>query len=210
MQQFILFFVLQDVAWQKLEEAVVAIQNSTSIKSALEDLYQAVQNLCSHSFAPLVYSKLKSLTGLLKNLFIALRHSIKNIILHLLFAEAHVQSNLAQFLAESIDPCVFLKMMNDCWQSHCQQMILIRGIFLYLDRKYVLQNPGVLSLWDMGLDTFKVYIISDPLVQTRTVDGLLLLIDKERQGDTVDRSLLKSLLRMLSDLGIYHEAFETK
>lgn len=176
----------QDVAWQKLEEAVVAIQNSTSIKSALEDLYQAVQNLCSHSFAPLVYSKLKSLT------------------------EAHVQSNLAQFLAESIDPCVFLKMMNDCWQSHCQQMILIRGIFLYLDRKYVLQNPGVLSIWDMGLDTFKVYIISDPLVQTRTVDGLLLLIDKERQGDTVDRSLLKSLLRMLSDLGIYHEAFETK
>lgn len=57
------FFVLKDVAWQKLEEAVVAIQNSTSIKSALEDLYQAVQNLCSHSFAPLVYSKLKSLTG---------------------------------------------------------------------------------------------------------------------------------------------------
>lgn len=54
----------QDVAWQKLEEAVVAIQNSTSIKSALEDLYQAVQNLCSHNFAPLVYSKLKSLTGL--------------------------------------------------------------------------------------------------------------------------------------------------
>nr|CAH0101883.1 unnamed protein product [Daphnia galeata] len=176
----------QDVAWQKLEEAVVAIQNSTSIKSALEDLYQAVQNLCSHSFAPLVYSKLKNLT------------------------ESHVQSNLAQFLAESIDPCVFLKMMNDCWQSHCQQMILIRGIFLYLDRKYVLQNPGIMSLWDMGLDTFKVHIISDPLVQTRTVDGLLLLIDKERQGDTVERSLLKSLLRMLSDLGIYHEAFETK
>ena len=117
---------------------------------------------------------------------------------------------MAQFLAESIDPCVFLKMMNDCWQAHCQQMILIRGIFLYLDRKYVLQNPGIMSLWDMGLDTFKVFIISDPLVQTRTVDGLLLLIDKERQGDTVDRSLLKSLLRMLSDLGIYHEAFETK
>lgn len=53
-------------------------------------------------------------------------------------------------------------------------------------------------------------MISQPLVQSRTVDGLLLLIDRERQGDTVDRSLLKSLLRMLSDLGIYQEAFETK
>lgn len=202
-------FFLQDVAWQKLEEAVVAIQNSTSIKSALEDLYQAVQNLCSHSFAPLVYSKLKNLTGLLRNGIFK-----SNVVLQIFFlkciTESHVQSNLAQFLAESIDPCVFLKMMNDCWQSHCQQMILIRGIFLYLDRKYVLQNPGIMSLWDMGLDTFKVHIISDSLVQTRTVDGLLLLIDKERQGDTVERSLLKSLLRMLSDLGIYHEAFETK
>ena len=132
--------------------------------------------------------------------------------MHLIFiiSESHVQSSLVQFLEESTDPCIFLKAMNDCWQSHCQQMILIRSIFLYLDRTYVLQHASVISLWDMGLDTFKVHIISHPLVQSRTVDGLLLLIDKERQGDTVDRSLLKSLLRMLSDLGIYKEAFETK
>nr|CAG4644588.1 EOG090X01NX [Leptodora kindtii] len=176
----------QEEAWRNLKEAVVAIQNSKSIQSTLETLYQAVQNLCSHNFAPQVYANLKSLT------------------------ESHVQSNLVQFLAESIDPGIFLKMMNDCWQSHCQQMILIRSIFLYLDRTYVLQNASIVSLWDMGLDTFKAHVISHPLVQSRTVDGLLLLIDKERQGDTVERSLLKSLLRMLSDLGIYQEAFETK
>nr|CAG4649961.1 EOG090X01NX [Sida crystallina] len=176
----------QDEAWKNLKEAVIAIQNSRSIESTLETLYQAVHNLCSHNFAPHVYGKLKELI------------------------ESHVQSNLDQFLAESADPGIFLKMMNDCWQSHCQQMILIRSIFLYLDRTYVLQNPAVVSLWDMGLDTFKIYIISHSLVQSRTVEGLLHLIDKERQGDTVDRSLLKSLLRMLSDLGIYQEAFETK
>lgn len=37
-----------------------------------------------------------------------------------------------------------------------------------------------------------------------------MLIEKERQGDSVDRTLLKSLLRMLSDLQIYQDAFETK
>ena len=176
----------QEVAWKNLEEAVVAVQRSTSIPQALEDLYQAVENLCAHGYAPVVYSRLKNLT------------------------EAHVQSNLAPFLAESVDPGVFLRMLNDCWTAHCRQMILIRSIFLYLDRKYVLQNAGVASIWDMSLETFKVSIIGDPLVQSRTVEGLLLLIDKERQGDTVDRSLLKSLLRMLSDLAIYHDAFETK
>ena len=71
--------------------------------------------------------------------------------------ENHVKSTLTQFLAETaLDPGIFLKMINDCWQSHCQQMILIRSIFLYLDRKYVLQNAAVMSIWDMGLEIFKV------------------------------------------------------
>jgi cullin-4 len=42
------------------------------------------------------------------------------------------------------------------------------------------------------------------------VDGVLMLIEQERHGDVVDRSLLKSLLRMLTDLTIYKEAFEKK
>lgn len=37
-----------------------------------------------------------------------------------------------------------------------------------------------------------------------------MLIEKERQGDAVDRTLLKSLLRMLTDLQIYGKAFEQK
>ena len=62
----------------------------------------------------------------------------------------------------------------------------------------------------MGLDLFRTHIISNKTVQLRTVDGLLQLIESERGGDVVDHSLLKSLLRMLSDLQIYQEAFEKK
>lgn len=60
----------------------------------------------------------------------------------------------------------------------------------------------------MGLDLFRSHIAMNSTVQKRTVDGLLMLIEKERNGDTVDRTLLKSLLRMLSDLQIYQDAFE--
>ena len=62
----------------------------------------------------------------------------------------------------------------------------------------------------MGLDLFRLHVVMNSLVQTRIVDGLLMLIENERQGDTVDRTLLKSLLRMLSDLQIYRDAFESK
>ena len=67
-----------------------------------------------------------------------------------------------------------------------------------------------MSIWELGLDTFRRCVLTHQLVQTRTVDGILMLIEQERHGDMVDRSLLKSLLRMLSDLQIYKDAFEKK
>lgn len=62
----------------------------------------------------------------------------------------------------------------------------------------------------MGLEMFRKHITNDAIVQTRTVDGLLELIEKERNGEAVNRGLLKSLLRMLSDLSIYKNTFEVK
>ncbi|XP_065367431.1 cullin-4A [Calliphora vicina] len=171
---------------QKLEEAVVAIQLSRPIKYSLEELYQAVENMCSHKMDAQLYAKLKDLT------------------------EAHVKRNVDTFTGGSMDKLVFLKKINDWWLSYCQQMIMMRSIFLYLDRTYVLQNPTVQSIWDMGLDLFRTHIALNSLVQKRTVEGLLMLIEKERNGDAVDRGLLKSLIRMLCDLQIYIAAFEEK
>lgn len=63
---------------------------------------------------------------------------------------------------------------------------------------------------DMGLDLFRNHIALNNVIQKRTVEGLLYLIEIERSGEAVDRTLLKSLLRMLSDLQIYKDAFEEK
>lgn len=174
------------LTWDKLEDAVLAIQTSKYVKYSLEELYQAVENLCSHKMAHHIYNSLRNLTDL------------------------HIRKNIEMFLVDSMDRTIFLKKMNHWWLSHCHQMIMIRSIFLYLDRTYVLQNPSILSIWDMGLELFRRTIVVNPLVQTRIVEGLLMLIERERQGDTVDRTLLKSLLRMLSDLQIYQDAFEHK
>jgi cullin 4 len=63
---------------------------------------------------------------------------------------------------------------------------------------------------DLGLELFRDHIAVNNTVQSRTVEGILMLIEKERNGETVDRVLCKSLLRMFSDLQIYKEAFEQK
>ncbi|KAL3973252.1 receptor-type tyrosine-protein phosphatase U [Sarotherodon galilaeus] len=185
--------------WQKLKEAVEAIQNSTSIKYNLEELYQAVENLCFHKISAKLYKQLRAV------------------------CEDHIKAQIDQFreypftvsLAEShregvVIFVLFLKKIDKCWQDHCRQMIMIRSIFLFLDRTYVLQNSMLPSIWDMGLELFRFYIISDLKVQSKTIDGILLLIERERNGEAIDRSLLRSLLSMLSDLQIYQESFEQR
>lgn len=72
----------QEKTWEKLKEAVVAIQTSKPIVYCLEELYQAVENMCSHKMDSQLYV---SLTGL---------------------AENHVKSNIKPFLAERIDKLV--------------------------------------------------------------------------------------------------------
>jgi cullin-4 len=44
--------------------------------------------------------------------------------------ENHVQEALKQFLGESLDKLIFMKKMNECWISHCQQMIMTRYVIL--------------------------------------------------------------------------------
>ncbi|NWY75275.1 CUL4B protein, partial [Oenanthe oenanthe] len=172
-----------DETWQKLKEAVEAIQNSTSIKYNLEELYQAVENLCSYKISANLYKQLRQI------------------------CEDHIKAQIHQF-REYPFLVLFLKKIDKCWQDHCRQMIMIRSIFLFLDRTYVLQNSMLPSIWDMGLELFRTHIISDQKVQNKTIDGILLLIERERNGEAIDRSLLRSLLSMLSDLQIYQDSFE--
>uniref|UniRef100_K7GPT4 Cullin 4B n=2 Tax=Sus scrofa TaxID=9823 RepID=K7GPT4_PIG len=179
-----------DETWQKLKEAVEAIQNSTSIKYNLEELYQAVENLCSYKISANLYKQLRQI------------------------CEDHIKAQIHQFREYPLKNkkifVLFLKKIDRCWQNHCRQMIMIRSIFLFLDRTYVLQNSMLPSIWDMGLELFRAHIISDQKVQNKTIDGILLLIERERNGEAIDRSLLRSLLSMLSDLQIYQDSFEQR
>uniref|UniRef100_A0A8C1WZ43 Cullin-4B n=1 Tax=Cyprinus carpio TaxID=7962 RepID=A0A8C1WZ43_CYPCA len=157
--------------WMKLRDAVSAIQNSTSIKYNLEELYQAVENLCSYKVSPLLYKQLRQV------------------------CEDHVQAQILQFREYPSSECV-------CVVVSRLLQIMIRSIFLFLDRTYVLQNSLLPSIWDTGLELFRTHIISDGAVQSRTVEGILEQIERERNGETVERSLLRSLLGMLSDLDV--------
>ena len=145
---------------------------------SLEILYQYVENLCSEKKANLLYTSLKQL------------------------CEEHIKNEVDKLAMPSNDQIEYLKLLNRHWQDHCSQMMMICQIFLPLDRGYVLNNPLILSIWDLSLDLFKNHIISNKTVQVRCVSGLLMLIERERNGELIDRGLVKNLLNMLYKLQV--------
>ncbi|GAA6006265.1 cullin family protein [Rhodotorula paludigena] len=75
-----------------------------------------------------------------------------------------------------------------------QQMLLVRSIFLQLDRTWVLQTPGVLSIWDLAVDIFEHSVLHDhgEVVQSRVQQSLTQLVLRERHGNLVPRPLFRS------------------
>ncbi|ORX91617.1 ubiquitin-protein ligase, cullin 4 [Basidiobolus meristosporus CBS 931.73] len=171
--------------WEKLKGAVKAVHESQPVPDSLEELYKACENLCHHKMANSLYRKLKA------------------------ECESHVVEELGKLKNNITTNEIFLAAVDNCWKNHCRQMIMIRSIFLYLDRTYVLQTSGLSSLWDMGLDLYRDYVMESKEIRKKTLDGLLGLIEKERSGESINRAILKSLLRMFIDLGIYFSGFES-
>ena len=172
-------------SWDRLEEAVRAVQGTRPVSCSLEELYHAVENLCVHNLAPKVYPQLQEL------------------------CDQHAKSMIDQLASRSsLDALPFLEHVGRTWDQYCSQLLLIRQIFLYLDRTYVLATSNTRSIFDMGLQLFHTHLSAHPDVERKLVDGLLGMIEAERNGEAVDRMLLKDLLRMLSSLSMYADAFQ--
>jgi len=164
-----------------LEEAVKAIQNRSGFNFSLEKLNQIVSNLVDGNadIARKMHLRLKGV------------------------CEEHIKSKLAHLESTEVDTRTHLALLNTIWSNHCKAFILIINLFLKLDRSS--QCGG---LWDLGIEIFG-RLIREKHIEEKTIDGVLQLIQNERQGDMMDRSLVRSLVSMLSAIDVY-ESFEKR
>ena len=109
--------------WEKLRAAVRAVHAKQAVGHSLEELYRAVEDMCLQNFAASVYDRLRA------------------------ECEQHIESRLEMLLGQTPDVLAFLTLVQTCWADHCDQMLTLRSIFLYLDRTYAMQvSPGLLLL----------------------------------------------------------------
>ncbi|XP_072951479.1 cullin-4 [Typha angustifolia] len=174
----------EEKTWGILKTAITAIFLKKPLSCDTETLYQAAGDLCLHKMGGNLYERIQK------------------------ECEVHISAKLSSLVGQSPDLVVFLSLVENSWQDFCEQMLIIRSIALLLDRTYVKHTPNICSVWDMGLQLFRKHLSLSQEVEHKIVTGLLRLIERERLGEAIDRTLLSHLLKMFTALGIYTENFE--
>ncbi|KAJ2907623.1 hypothetical protein GGI21_003703 [Coemansia aciculifera] len=168
----------------RLQSAIRAIQQNQPTPQGLEELYRDCEGLCLHKFGSDVYAMVQAELGSYTNQCLGEINRLPD-------ASAN----------ESV-----LEQTTRFWTGYTQQLGMIKCIFLYLDRTYVLQTANVTSLWSMGLSVVRQCLV-DTDMKSRLVRLVLGEVAKERNGRSADETSLHCLVQMFGDLELYSQFF---
>ncbi|KAL2752787.1 hypothetical protein ACRALDRAFT_1036580 [Sodiomyces alcalophilus JCM 7366] len=176
---------------QELREALVAIFKQQPLQLSLERLYRGVEDMCRHGREKHVYSLLYEVI------------------------ENHMQTDVwnsiwAECGSDNID---MLRVVLNRWQVLDRQTVIIRSIFSYLDRTYLLREKSACSVNDLTIAHFRRMLWAENRVArtpwARCVAGVCDLVAFDRAGDgRFDSGLLRESIKMLHVLNIYQKSFE--
>ena len=96
----------------------------------------------------------------------------------------------------------FLDLLNESWESHSSQINLITQLLTYLETGYA---SKIKPLVKVGNELFRQIIIENSCMKGNVLESILKMIKRDREGDTIDRALLKNVLRMLTELQLYDQ-----
>ena len=171
----------------KLTDAVRAIHQKVPAKHSLEELYRNVESMCKHKKAEDTYKRLYEQCN------------------------AHISGLVESLSSQNQDTLLFLQQVETTWNDHQNQMFTIRSVFLFLDTTWVSKESTTSkSLKEMGTSLFRTHLLAHSSVLANVVSATLALIEQERRGEATKRSVLKVVLRMFMELGLYEEPFETQ
>ncbi|CAI9109047.1 OLC1v1008784C1 [Oldenlandia corymbosa var. corymbosa] len=123
--------------------------------------------------------------------------------------ESYIASDVLPSLREKHDEFILIELLKR-WPNHKIMIRWLSRFFHYLDRYYVARS-SVPTLNEAGLTCFKHEVYKE--LNGKFTGAVLALIHQEREGDQIDRSLLKNVLDMFVEMGLgtmdcYEKDFE--
>ncbi|XP_030954226.1 cullin-3A-like isoform X1 [Quercus lobata] len=169
--------------WKILEHAIQEIYNHNASGLSFEELYRNAYNMVLHKFGEKLYS------GLVTTMTSHLSDISKSI--------------------EAAQGELFLEELNRKWLDHNKALQMIRDILMYMDRTFIPSTQKT-PVHELGLNLWRDVVIHSSKTQIRLQDTLLELVHRERNGEVINRGLMRSIIKMLMDLGssVYQDDFE--
>ena len=175
--------------WTQLDVAIHQIFTQQTSSLSFNQLYNYGYQLVIHKHGHLVYE--------------GVANSVRQ----------HLQSKALVVLAAANE--TLLQSIKAIWEEFKLMSNNLHDILMYVDKNYAkAHKPKPLPVFlTMAVQIFREVIVLNSEVQGRFRQILLEEVHKERQGQLIDRELMKAVLHMLTEMGpdgtdVYEDFFE--
>uniref|UniRef100_A0A7N0UII2 Cullin-1 n=1 Tax=Kalanchoe fedtschenkoi TaxID=63787 RepID=A0A7N0UII2_KALFE len=174
-----------DQGWEYMQSGITKLKN---ILEGLPEpqfnsedymmLYTTIYNMCTqkppHDYSQQLYDKYK------------------------LAFEDYIRESVLPSLKEKHDEFMLRELVRR-WGNHKVMVRWLSRFFYYLDR-YFIARRSLPPLHDVGLTCFRELVYE--VVKEKVRDAVISLIDQEREGEQIDRALLKNILDIFVEIGM--------
>ncbi|WCJ26040.1 cullin 1 [Euphorbia peplus] len=173
---------------EKLKSIIHGSSNQFSSEEYM-NLYTTIYNMCiqkaPHDYSPKLYDMYKEAF------------------------EEYINSTVLPSIRGKHDEFVLRELVIG-WSNHKVMVRWLSRFFHFLGRYYIAKNE-LSSLNETGLNCFRDLVYQD--VKGKATDIAIVLIDKEREGEQINRAVLKNVLGIYVEIGMgsmerYEEDFE--
>ncbi|KAG5567693.1 hypothetical protein RHGRI_003033 [Rhododendron griersonianum] len=112
--------------------------------------------------------------------------------------EEYISSSVLPSLREKHDEFMLRELVKR-WPNHKVMVRWLSRFFHYLDR-YFIARRSLPALNEVGLTCFRDQVYQE--LKGKVRDAVIALIDQEREGEQIDRALLKNVLDLFVEIGM--------
>ncbi|XP_073113914.1 cullin-1-like [Elaeis guineensis] len=112
--------------------------------------------------------------------------------------EEYINLTVLPSLREKHDEFMLRELVKR-WSNHKVMVRWLSRFFHYLDR-YFIARRSLPALNEVGLTCFRNLVYSE--INAKVRDAVISLIDQEREGEQIDRALLKNVLDIFVEIGL--------
>lgn len=162
----------------KLKRILEGLPESPFSSEEYMMLYTTIYNMCTqkppHDYSQQLYDKYKQAF------------------------EEYISSTVLPSLSEKHDEYMLRELVKR-WANHKVMVRWLSRFFHYLDR-YFIARRSLPALNEVGLTCFREQVYD--ALKNKAKDAIIALIDKEREGEQIDRALLKNVLDIFVEIGM--------